>query len=188
MKQYYCISDLHLEHENIRNFKDGNENYIRPIPYNGKQFSSLKEHDDCIIQQWNDTVSANATVYCLGDVVIRRIGLSKLKYLNGRKILVPGNHDIFSAQEYLEYFEDVRGYIVRNNVIFSHIPVHTCQMERYVVNVHGHTHRNLVTDNNGKVNVRYYNVCVEQCLHYKPIPMELIWQYRDDLLNKTGEK
>ncbi len=194
-KQYFTISDLHFGHENIRKFyydEGGVDRLVRPDIRTGtwlNQFRDLEDHDDFLIQQWNDTVPDNATVYVLGDVAINRAkGMHKLARLNGRKILVPGNHDIFPAKEYLKYFDDVRAYIVRNGCIFSHIPVHTSQLERFVMNIHGHLHQRWVpySQADGRADPRYLNVCVEYCKDYKPINMEEVWEYRNSLqIDKT---
>jgi calcineurin-like phosphoesterase family protein len=183
-KRYYVVSDLHLHHERLCTFtfKDS-DRLIRRHPFTDSGFTDIEDHDQFIIQQWNDTVSAGDTVYVLGDVVINRKGLYKLDLLNGRKILVPGNHDIFHIDDYRNHFADVRGYIVRNEVIFSHIPVYSGQLEhRFKLNCHGHTHQNLVMMKKNGADIsdpRYMNVCYEQLKDYKPISIDEVYAYRD---------
>ena len=63
----FFTADLHLGHKNI-------------IKYCNRPFSSLKDMDETIINNWNSVVGKNDTVYALGDLVF---GFHKYeKYLN----------------------------------------------------------------------------------------------------------
>ena len=85
MKRFY-IADTHFFHNSI--IKDCD----RP-------FDSLKDMHNEIILQWNRKVGKNDMVYILGDVasVLKEEDImnvvSILKTLNGKKILIVGNHD-----------------------------------------------------------------------------------------------
>lgn len=155
-KRFY-ISDTHFSHRNIIKFLDENGNRIRP-------FDSLEEMDNLIIENWNSTISPNDTVVHLGDVVINRKSLSILNNLNGRKILIRGNHDIFKLKDYLPYFDDIRAIEVKpkSKVIFSHVPIHPDSIKEGWVNIHGHTHQRSLNDN------RYFNISIE-VMDYMPI-------------------
>ena len=59
------------------------------------------EMDEEMIKRWNETVRPNDKVYHLGDVVINRKALTTLSRLNGDKVLIRGNHDIFKLEEYI---------------------------------------------------------------------------------------
>jgi calcineurin-like phosphoesterase family protein len=83
-----------------------------------------------------------------------------LRRLNGDKVLIRGNHDIFRDEEYREHFRELRAYHVVEGMIFSHIPIHEESLGRFGVNVHGHLHANRVMKD-GVVDARYHNVCVE---------------------------
>src|SRR5271154_4407428 len=112
-RRYFSIADLHLQHEKMHKFtKADGITVTRPNPLTKKPFESMEEHDEFIIEQWNKTVNQDGdTVYLLGDICINLKGLHKLGRLNGRKILVPGNHDIFHYKEYAKYVADIRGCI-----------------------------------------------------------------------------
>jgi calcineurin-like phosphoesterase family protein len=87
------------------------------------------------------------TVYFLGDVVINKKYLELVKRMNGRKILIRGNHDIFKDEDYREVgFQQIHGVrVFVDKFILSHIPLHPdCVSERFRVNVHGHLHANEV--------------------------------------------
>jgi calcineurin-like phosphoesterase family protein len=115
-------------------------------------------------------------VYHLGDVVINRRALKTLGRLNGEKVLIKGNHDIFKLEDYTPYFKDIRGYHVMNGMILSHIPVHEESLARFGTNIHGHLHYNRVTMldtylSKPIIDPRYHCVCVEHT-DFKPILFE----------------
>jgi len=154
---------MHLGHANILNFKRDDGTRLR-------SFNSVEEMDEHIIGNWNRVVNSKDRVYMLGDVVINRRSMDTLNRLNGRKVLIKGNHDIFPAKEYLAYVDDVRGYHVLDGMLLSHIPVHPDSIGRFGCNIHGHLHYREVLINN-KVDPRYFNVSVER-INYKPISFE----------------
>jgi calcineurin-like phosphoesterase family protein len=114
-----------------------------------------------MVAAWNERVKPNDKVYHLGDVVINRRSLATLARLNGDKVLIRGNHDIFRDDEYRKYFRELRAYHVMNGMILSHIPIHEESLGRFGTNIHGHLHANRVMKD-GAIDVRYHCVCVEQ--------------------------
>ena len=156
MTNVFLTSDTHFGHWGVCKFlaKDG-FNKLRP-------WSNPQDMDEDMIQFWNDKVKPNDKVYHLGDVVINRSGLKVLSRLNGRKVLIKGNHDIFKLEDYVPHFYDIRAYHVLDNMILSHIPVHVSNLARFGANVHGHTHDRNVLDEAGNLDPRYFCVCVEQ--------------------------
>jgi calcineurin-like phosphoesterase family protein len=120
----------------------------------------------------------------LGDVVINRKALTTLGRLNGDKVLIRGNHDIFRDTDYGQYFRELRAYHVMNGMILSHIPVHEASLGRFGVNIHGHLHAGRVKRARGvdartgevlysnKIDTRYHCVCVEQTPDFAPILFE----------------
>jgi calcineurin-like phosphoesterase family protein len=135
------------------------------------------EMDEEMVKRWNETVRPNDKVYHLGDVVINRKALKIMSRLNGDKVLIRGNHDIFRDDEYRLYFRELRAYHVMNGMILSHIPIHTESLGRFGTNIHGHLHANRVMmEPVGKygipvVDTRYHCVCVEHT-DYTPILFE----------------
>lgn len=126
--------------------------------------------DEALVENWNKVVGPKDKVYHLGDVAIARRGLKILKRLNGTKILIKGNHDIFRIEEYLEYFKDVRACDKKGDYVLSHIPMHPNCLERFKGNIHGHLHAYNVLQN-GELDKRYVCVCVEQT-NFAPIAWE----------------
>jgi len=162
MSNVFLISDTHFGHNNICKFTNDNGQKLRP-------WDSSDEMDEALIENWNKIVKQNDKVYHLGDVVIAKKHLSTLSKLNGRKILIKGNHDIFPAKDYLEYFKDIRGVHVLSGMILSHIPIHEESLARFSINVHGHLHSRRVMKD-GIIDPRYFSVCVEQ-INFQPIEM-----------------
>ena len=80
-------------------------NAQRTIDISKRPFKSLEELNKTLINNWNNTVSKDDTVYILGDFG----DLSYAKYLNGRKIFVKGNYERghYSDEELKMYFDVV---------------------------------------------------------------------------------
>lgn len=172
----FVTSDLHLGHAKMLDF-------VRPDGEPLRPFSSLDEMHETIIMKWNKKVHQKDRVYILGDVAISRNALPLLNELNGAKILVRGNHDIYKLKDYLPYFEDIRGAFFRGGdstmpggIIFTHIPVHPDNLQgHYLGNVHGHLHCHLVIKD-GQADRRYFNACLERN-DFEPVALENIKAY-----------
>lgn len=177
MPSVFLVSDTHFGHEKTCTvFKRPDGSSLRP-------FSSAEEMDEEMVRRWNERVKPNDKVYHLGDVVISRKHLNTLRRLNGDKVLIRGNHDIFKLTDYTEHFRDIRSYHVMNGMILSHIPLNHESLGRFGVNIHGHTHANRVMKPRGvdastgdilysdEIDPRYHCVCVEQT-DFTPILFE----------------
>lgn len=169
MPSVFLTSDTHFGHAGVCKFLRGDGTKLRP-------WDNPEEMDEEMVKRWNETVKPNDKVYHLGDVVINRKALRTLARLNGDKVLIKGNHDIFNLEDYTPYFRDIRGYHVMNGMILSHIPVHESNLYRFGTNIHGHTHseRVMISDQYMKrqvIDTRYQCVCVEQT-DFRPILFE----------------
>lgn len=164
MPNIFLISDTHFGHKGVTQFLNQDGSKLRP-------WDNTEEMDEALVKNWNSVVKPKDKVYHLGDVVINRRAFPTLARLNGEKILVSGNHDIFRLQEYLTYFKDRRGYHVLDRMIMSHIPIHADSIGRFKVNIHGHLHSNTVKLPDGLDDLRYFNVSVER-INYTPIAFE----------------
>lgn len=166
----FIISDTHFSHQACwEKFKLADGSPLRP-------FTSTEEMDETMIERWNAKVRPGDTIYHLGDVVIRKPALELVKRLNGRKILVRGNHDVYADKEYREVgFEQIHGVrVFVDKFIMSHIPLHPdCVSARFRVNVHGHLHGNRVRLPDGNIDARYFCVCVEH-INYTPMSFDEI--------------
>lgn len=170
MPAVFLTSDTHFGHTGVCRFtRNDGVTKLRP-------WDDADEMDEEMVRRWNDTVRPNDKVYHLGDVVINRKALKIMSRLNGDKVLIRGNHDIFRDDEYRLYFRELRAYHVMNGMILSHIPIHPESLSRFGTNIHGHLHANRVmkTDlfsDQVSIDNRYHCVCVEQT-DYTPILFE----------------
>lgn len=164
--QRYFLSDHHFRHPNIHNFVGLDGLPIR------KWADNWEESDEMMIDAHNRIVKPGDTIYFMGDVAINAKGLTNLSRMNGRKILLRGNHDIFKLKQYAEHFADIRGTHLIEKVIFSHYPLHESSLPAWCLgNAHGHTHEKPVRFENGDRNPRYINMCVE-AVGLEPLPFE----------------
>jgi len=170
MPSVFLVSDTHFGHNGVCRFTapDGISK-LRP-------WDNTEEMDEEMVKRWNERVKPTDKVYHLGDVVINRKSLGIMRRLNGDKVLIRGNHDIFRDDEYREHFRELRAYHVMNGMILSHIPLHPESLGRFGVNIHGHTHANRVMGysmdlDKEVIDPRYHCVCVEQT-DFAPILFE----------------
>ena len=81
--EIYFSSDLHLGHRSV-------------IGFQNRPFESVEEMNRGIIHNFNSVVRRDDILYILGDLSYR-IPESQanelIKRINGRKILIRGNHD-----------------------------------------------------------------------------------------------
>lgn len=166
MPSVFLVSDTHFGHAGVCRFT-GSDGVTKIRPW-----TDPDEMDEDMVKLWNETVGVKDKVYHLGDVVINRRCLSLLHRLNGDKVLIKGNHDIFKLNDYVTHFRDIRGYHVMDNIILSHIPIHSESTGRFRANIHGHLHERRVMKD-GKIDPFYYNVSVEQ-IGFKPILFEQV--------------
>jgi calcineurin-like phosphoesterase family protein len=173
MPAVFLVSDTHFGHKGVCHFTR-NDGVTKLRPYD-----TPEEMDEAMVKAWNERVGPKDKVYHLGDVVINRKSLATMARLNGDKVLIRGNHDIFPDDEYRKYFRELRAYHVVEGMIFSHIPLHPESLGRFGVNIHGHLHANRVMKPGPSagefvtqvIDPRYHCVCVEHT-DFAPILFE----------------
>ena len=152
MGRIWVTSDLHIGH---------NRDFI----YQKRGFESAEEHDQALVSNWNELVAAEDEVYILGDVMSKysaieddfSYGLSVLKQLNGKLVILRGNHDsrekieyyktcqnVVSAGDaalYLDYPDDggYHFYLTHYPTLVSHRKLKT--LKNALLNLYGHTHQ-----------------------------------------------
>ena len=143
MKKWFT-SDHHFWHGNIVHLSSRKLN-------NERQFDTLEEMHEVLIKKWNERVKPKDIVYHLGDFSFRICaGLLKriLARLNGRIILILGNHDKNEARRYIEAgFYDVVQYKMMKlgdyKLLLQHYPRFpwpNAKAGRADIILHGHTH------------------------------------------------
>ncbi len=127
MKRWF-ISDTHFSHTNI-------------IRYTGRPFHSVEEMNATLIQNWNDSIDSQDTVFFLGDFGIGTTEQLKTlcSQLHGHKISIRGNHDGTPAKmhqiEFSLVLESAFIKVGRHPVELVHIPSPSTHFQ-----LHGHVH------------------------------------------------
>jgi calcineurin-like phosphoesterase family protein len=138
--EIFFTSDHHFGHKNILKY----ESRARP-------FSSVEEMDETMIDRWNSVVKKQSDlIYILGDFSFHTANetLKILERLNGKKVLICGNHDsrIIKDTSIKKYFDgDMHDYLelkFNNNLyILQHYPLITWNKCRYgAIQLFGHMH------------------------------------------------
>lgn len=150
--QYWLITDTHLGHKGMVRFCGRPENFER-----------------LIMDSWKKRVAANDMVIHLGDAAWDDEHLKKLVRLPGRKILIRGNHDKKSLQDYMNMgFSLACDALVMTmkdvSILFSHWPRYD---HSYDINIHGHQH-----DIHRESNARLFLPLALETMGYEPIAMD----------------
>lgn len=172
----YYISDLHFGHQNI-------------IRLCNRPFKNVDEMDEKIIQNWNNVVKPEDTVYILGDLCFRN---SKDPYyylsrLNGHKHLIVGNHDdhTISNKKAAALFDSISDLKTiqdgNDKIVLFHYPITEWNgFFRGALHFYGHIHNN--TRNNTYKTIssipNAYNVGVD-ILDFIPRTKEEVIKYNN---------
>ncbi len=140
----FITSDTHFGHD-------------REFLYGPRGFTSIEEHDEEVVRRWNEVVSAEDTVYHLGDVMLgdNEHGMDCLRRLNGNIKIIRGNHDTDTRCKLYETLPNVEllpGWSTvikykKYNFYLSHHPTETSNLEKepflraHLINLFGHTHQ-----------------------------------------------
>jgi calcineurin-like phosphoesterase family protein len=166
IKIYWFISDTHFNHENI-------------IEYCDRPFKSAEHMDREIIRRWNERVKPTDTVFHLGDFMFAKGGKRPqhyLKYLNGRVILIKGNHDGNNGLK--TCIDSMTISLGGKNWWVQHRP----EMLKWKYNLCGHVHNNWkVLDTERYIVV---NLSVEVWDYY-PVNIQEILKRLTKYLNRT---
>jgi calcineurin-like phosphoesterase family protein len=121
------IGCLHLGHTNIAKHRG---------------WDNAEEQDEFLIQEWNQVVSKRDLTYIVGDITMEKaLDYYKLDQLNGRKVVVLGNHDRHQdVKKLLDYVDGVAGAIDYKGFILTHVPIHPNEVQFYRGNIHAHIH------------------------------------------------
>lgn len=128
-KRYFVIADLHFGHEKI-------------IDYCKRPFKNIFDMNKTLVKNWNKAVRKDDVVFVLGDVALRKNYVKEyVPKLNGKKILVKGNHDSASNEFYRQCgFKEVSDYpILFDFCLMSHEPLPLSETTPYF-NFYGHVH------------------------------------------------
>lgn len=158
MSKRFVVADHHFYHNNI-------------IKYANRPFNDIDQMNNILIEKHNQMVNRNDITFVLGDFSFGNQQETRniLKKMNGRKILILGNHDVGNKAWWISVgFEDVIKYpiIINDFFILSHKPVYLNDHMPYI-NIHGHLHSKKYQNSN------YVCVSVESTDYY-PINLETL--------------
>lgn len=153
MEKVWFIADSHFFHKKV-------------IEYCNRPFSNVEEMNNIIISNWNKVVKRDDRVFMLGDFAL--CGKDKIieigQKLNGRKVLIFGNHEGASLSTYYNAgFEMVSKFpiIFQDFFILSHKPIEFLPLNTPFVNIFGHVHNDMrfptITPRGACVSVERWN-------------------------------
>jgi calcineurin-like phosphoesterase family protein len=176
MARTYFTSDTHFNHANI-------------IRYCGRPYTDVDAMNRELIARWNATVRPEDTVYHLGDACMgpKTEFHRFIRRLNGRKLLIAGNHDrpaaFMRACGFAEVHPQLYASVDGLRIWMAHIPIDNSLDERgyrrppatepYDLALCGHVHQRW------RVRSGCVNVGVD-VWDYKPVQLDAILAARDD--------
>ena len=112
----FFVADTHFGHEAM-------------IRFENRPFKDIRDMEQQIIKNWNETVAREDRVFVLGDFAFGdKAEVTRLcRSLNGKKTLVLGNHDTQSPEWYRECgFDEASAWpiIIEGFWILSHEPLY----------------------------------------------------------------
>jgi calcineurin-like phosphoesterase family protein len=157
----YLISDLHLGHSNIIHY------CARPfVAFDAKEMNSV------LVENWNNVVHRDNTLYCLGDLSLSRRENSTeywLSKLNGNIYYIKGNHE--------KGVENAKNYEILHYQQYKFLLIHNPDERPIGWNdwiIHGHKHNNDMKNfpfiNGEKKTI---NVSAE-LVNYRPVSLDFI--------------
>lgn len=181
-KKIWFSSDLHFGH-------------VKDFLWKPRRFSSIEEHDETIIKNFNSVVKEDDDLYILGDLMLNdnEKGLEKLSKLNGRIHIIFGNHD---TQNKISLYQSLPNVVCgcyatvikykKASFYLSHYPTLTANpldtnsWHKNLINLYGHTHQQ---DNFYNNNPYMYHVGIDS---HNCFPIE-IEEIVNDIKNKKCE-
>lgn len=154
----YITSDWHFGHRNIC----GENGFVKARHH----FSSVEEMNNAIIKSINEVVKNKDTIYHLGDIAMNLSNeevYSILKKINGKIVLVQGNHDSTRLLKFLVNKKDVlpdgrpkfeyhdlglRKKSGGKVFYLSHYPIGLGDYRRNMRNICGHIHDEVAEGHN----------------------------------------
>lgn len=185
MSNRYIISDTHIGHKNISKFRQMRKLENKDLKWNPEGIDEGRPKNELVPMTSEDhwerafegiaSLRKRDTVFMLGDMVLYKDHLPRMKALPQRKILIVGNHDLYDGrgitmQDLVDAYDQVIALHKYKKFWMSHAPIHPMEL-RGKRNLHGHCHPYLMLNEDGTQDTRYVSVCVEYA-GYTPISFE----------------
>lgn len=160
VSEIWFTADHHFCHKNI-------------IKYCNRPFANVREMDETMIRKWDTLVQREDTVYHLGDFAFasKAVIAALLQSLNGRKILLKGNHDgSWARQANVGWHHVSKAISTKIGDIWidmAHSPLHFEDANEFGYVLCGHAHEKW------KMKGRILNVGVDQWDFY-PVHLQQV--------------
>lgn len=154
---------LFIDHQNIHFIGCTHWGHKSIIKFDKRPYSSIEEHDEALIQNWNKKVKKNDVVFHLGDISFKSPKQVNpiLEQLNGTINLVAGNHDRLKDIKKLTKIKECFGLLnlyvkddkaddkdgKQQHINLCHYPLLSWSRSMYNSwMIHSHTHQHLTND------------------------------------------
>lgn len=150
----FFAADHHFGHDNIRR-------------YCARPFSSVEEMDETMIERWNKVVKPGDTVYHLGDFAFRVSPEPIRAKLNGRIVLVRGNHDRRITKHLFDEVYDLHTFVQGDiRIVLCHYGMRRWDRSHLgSFHLFGHSHGNLPPYG------KSFDIGVD-CHDFRPLPLD----------------
>lgn len=154
---------------------DTHFNQQRTLELSRRPFDSVEHMNKVLVENWNNMVKPEDTVYHLGDFG----DITYRDYLNGRIVLLVGNYELkdYTFSELNSYFDVLENptelNIENNQFYLVHEPI---DQHPYKFSLFGHIHKLQMVKLNG------LNVGVD-CHNFKPISLDEVLWYKSAIEN-----
>jgi calcineurin-like phosphoesterase family protein len=208
MEKYkvFFISDTHFHHANILYFKPKRRELagisLEELQKGNKE-ACMNQHDEWLINLWNNQVGKRDVVYILGDFCLGNKELTRkiLSRLNGRKYLIEGNHDksCKGNENYFEWIGQIKEAKFTHEMFpfideketfcleMCHFPMIAWNRRPHgTVHACGHVHGALDSYNEQSEELRVDVGLDASLANYQLIPLEKIYGYMKDKVKASG--
>lgn len=175
----YFSSDMHFRHKNI-------------IKYSNRPYASIEEMQEGLIANHNSRVRPQDWWFHLGDFAFAPYEYiaSIVKRLNGKKVMLPGNHDNWEHLLKLKeaglvdhVFRDWFGKIGNHRFHLYHFPIQSWEGAHHgTIHLHGHSHGSTTSPDMLRLDVGV------DCHNWFPISYKEIAEWADTTLEKLKKK
>ena len=135
MNKIFFTADTHFGHSKI-------------IGYCKRPFKDVEEMDNEIIKRWNSVITNNDTIYHLGDFAFGNRFDKYFDRLNGKIILISGNHDrlaIKNKEKFFDFYDTIHEIRIKGKLfVLCHYAMRVWNKSYHgSYHIYGHSHGTL---------------------------------------------
>jgi calcineurin-like phosphoesterase family protein len=149
--------------------------------------TSTEDNDATLTANIVEVLTKRDTLIICGDVVFTQEAydnyFQQIIDTGAHIIIVLGNHDGEKPERKAILRQmaaagvELQGMLKKQGFWITHAPMHPYEL-RGKKNIHGHMHDQLIRGEDGQLDTRYLNVCVEHT-EFKPVKLQFISEYYD---------